>query len=134
VFGYWGRTDAVEARNRTYYLGPDLVVTFSDRVQLNAQYLERRDDNPLFVAGPGAEWITRGGFGELVFMPRGQDGPYAFTLLYNNVRSDDPEARRESVSGTFNYLLARNVRAVVEAGRDTEHKAGRLSLGIMAAF
>jgi len=35
------------------------------------QYLERRDDNPLFLASRAAEWKTRGGFAELVFLPRG---------------------------------------------------------------
>lgn len=133
-FSYWGRTSGVVADNRTYYVGPDLVVTFSDRLQLNAEYLERRDDNPLFAAAPGDEWATRGGFGELIFLPAGVDAPYSLTILYNNVRSDDPEARRETISGTFGYLLARNVRATVEGGRDIERKAARLSVGLTAAF
>jgi hypothetical protein len=110
------------------------VVTFSDRVQLNMQYLERRDDNPLFAAAPGAEWKTRGGFAELVFLPRGADGRHSLAALYNKVDSDDPNARRETVSGTLGYLLARNVRAVVEVGRDVERKAARLSIGVVSAF
>jgi hypothetical protein len=134
VFTYWGRTNGLDADNRTYYVGPDLIVNFSDRLQFNAQYLERRDDNPLFAIQPGAEWKTRGGFGELVYLPRGQDGTYALAVLYNNVGSDDPEARRESISGSLSYLLARNVRAIFEAGRDVEHNSGRISIGIMAAF
>jgi hypothetical protein len=134
VFTYWGRTNGLDADNRTYYVGPDLIVNFSDRLQFNAQYLERRDDNPLFAIQPGAEWKTRGGFGELVYLPRGQDGTYALAVLYNNVGSDDPEARRESISGSLSYLLSRNVRAIFEAGRDVEHNSGRISIGIMAAF
>jgi hypothetical protein len=134
VFSYWGTSDLGDASNRTYYLGPDAVVTFSDRLQLNLQYLERRDDNPLFTGASGPDWETRGGFAELVYLPRGADGPYALAALYNKVSSDDVAARRETVSGTLNYLLARNIRAMVEAGRDIEHKAGRLSLGISAAF
>jgi hypothetical protein len=134
VFTYWGRTNGADVENRTYYIGPDLVVNFSERLQLNAQYLERRDDNPFFVPRPGEEWETRGGFGELIYLPRGQDGRYAIAALYNNVRSDDPLARRESLSGTLSYLFARNVRATIEGGRDIEHEAARFSVGIMAAF
>jgi hypothetical protein len=134
AFTYWGKTRGTDGDNRTYYLGPDVVVTFSDRVQLNMQYLERRDDNPLFAAAPGAEWKTRGGFAELVFLPRGADGRHSLAALYNKVDSDDPNARRETVSGTLGYLLARNVRAVVEVGRDVERKAARLSIGVVSAF
>jgi hypothetical protein len=134
VFTYWGRTHGADVENRTYYVGPDLVVNVSEQVQLNAQYLERRDDNPFFALRPGDEWSTRGGFGELVYMPRGHDGRYAIAALYNNVRSDDPLARRESLSGTLSYLFARNVRATIEGGRDIEREAARFSVGIMAAF
>jgi hypothetical protein len=134
VFSYWGRTSAAPAGNRTYYIGPDAAVTFSDRVQLNVQYLERRDDNPLFLAAPAAEWKTRGGFGELTYLPRGADGAYALSILYNVVDSDDPAARGETLSGTLSYLLARNVRAVIEGGRDIEHRSARVSVGVVAAF
>ena len=134
VFTYWGKTSAADGANRTYYVGPDVVVNFSDRLQLNVEYLERRDDNPLFTAAPGAEWETRGGFAELVYQPRGPDGPWALTGLYSKVSSDDQQARSESISGSVSYLLARNIRGLVEAGRDLEHEAGRVSVGIVAAF
>jgi len=134
AFTYWGKTRGIDGDNRTYYIGPDVVVSFSDRVQLNMQYLERRDDNPLFLATTGAEWVTRGGFAELVFLPRGADGKYSIAALYNKVDSDDVDARRETVSGTFGYLLARNVRGIVEVGRDVERGAARISIGVMSAF
>ena len=133
-FSYWGKTRGPDGDNRTYYIGPDLAVSFSDRVQLNVQYLERRDNNPLFLSGHGAEWKTRGGFAELVFLPRGADGKYSVAALYNKVDSDDLDARRESISGTLGYLLARNVRGIVEVGRDVERGAARISIGVMSAF
>ena len=134
AFSYWGKTRGTDGDNRTYYIGPDVIVSFSDQVQLNLQYLERRDDNPLFLAARGAEWQTRGGFAELVFLPRGADGKYSIAGLYNKVDSDDPEARRETISATFGYLFARNVRGVVEAGRDVERGAARFSVGVVSAF
>jgi hypothetical protein len=133
-FSYFGRTSAGDLKNRTWYLGPDLVVNVSDRVQLNAQYLERRDDNPLFTAVLGPDWKTRGGFLELVFLPRGVDGTLSIAGLYNRVTSDDPLAERETISATLGHLLARNIRGVVELGRDIEHGATRLSVGVVAAF
>lgn len=134
VFSYWGRTSGTDAKNTTYYIGPDLVVNFSDRLQFNAQYLERRDDNPLFAADHGPDWETRGGFAELVVLPLGVDGKLSLAALYNRVSSDDPEAERETISGTVGHLLARNVRGVAEAGRDIEHKAWRVSVGFVSAF
>lgn len=134
AFSYWGKTSGVDGDNRTYYVGPDAIVSFSDRVQLNLQYLERRDDNPLFLAARGREWKTRGGFAELIFLPLGADGKYSLAALYSKVDSDDPGARRESVSGTLGYLLARNVRGIVDVGRDVERGAARISIGVMSAF
>ena len=32
AFTYWGKTRGIDAHNRTYYIGPDLAVSFSDRV------------------------------------------------------------------------------------------------------
>jgi hypothetical protein len=134
-FSYYGRQrDAAGFRNRTWYLGPDFVIDFTDSVQLNAQYLERRDDNPTFAPSPGADWETRGGFAELQYLPRGPDGPWAVSLLYNKVNSDDPNALWHSASVTLTHLLARNVKVMIEGGREIERKAGRISVGVVAAF
>ena len=67
-------------------------------------------------------------------MPRGIDGPLSLAALYNKVSSDDPAAARETFSGTVGHLLARNVRAVAEAGRDIEHEAWRISVGFVSGF
>jgi hypothetical protein len=49
VFSYFGKQrELTGIRNRTWYAGPDIVVDFSDSLQLNAQHLERRDDDPFF--------------------------------------------------------------------------------------
>ena len=134
-FTYWGREKAQGGQtNRTYYFGPDLVLDLSPRWQLNAEYLERRDDDPWFTGATGPDVKTRGGFAELHFFPLGQDGPWALSGLYNKVSSDDVLARYESASLTVNRLLARNVRVLFEGGRDIEHKAGRFSIGIVTAF
>lgn len=134
VYGYWGKQKGDAADNRTWYFGPDLSVDLGERWQFNAQYLERRDDNPWFLDTHGSDVETRGGFAELHFYPLGRDGRWVLSGLYNNVDSDDPEAQSESISITANRLLARNIRLVLEAGREIERKAGRLTVGFVAAF
>ncbi len=134
-FTYWGKEKGEGGlKNRTYYFGPDLVLDLSPRWQFSAEYLERRDNDPWFTGAAGPDVKTRGGFAELHFFPRGQDGPWVLSGLYNKVASDDPLARHESVSLTLNHLLARNVRLLAEVGRDVEHKAARLSIGVVTAF
>jgi hypothetical protein len=134
-FSYYGRQrNTAGFRNRTWYLGPDLVIDFTDSWQLNAQYLERRDDDPTFTGAPGKEWETRGGFAELHYLPKGPDGRWVLSFLYNKVESDDRNALWHSASVTLTQLLARNVKLMFEGGREIEHKAGRISVGVVAAF
>jgi hypothetical protein len=135
-FAYWGKEKGGSGiANRTYYLGPDLVIDFSDRLQLNAQYLERRDNNPYFVNGlTTGNWKTRGGFAELVYLPRGPDGKWSVAGLFNQVTSDDETARYTSVSGTLGYLLARNVRLTFDVGKEFKREGFRGSVGLITAF
>lgn len=135
-FAYYGREGGASgARNRTYYFGPDLVVDFSDRLQLNVQYLERRDDNPWFAGtAVGSDWKTRGGFAELVYLPNGPDGVWSVAGLYNKVNSDDENARYQSASVTVSRLLARNVRVAFELGREFEREGTRFGVGVITAF
>jgi hypothetical protein len=135
VFGYWGREDGDNGRTESLtYVGPDFSAAIGDRWQLNVQYLERRDDDPFFTGGAADDVVTRGGFAELHFFPRGQDGRWVLSGLYNRVDSDDPAAEAESVSATLNYLVARNVRLLTEVGRDLASDRNEASLGLVAAF
>jgi len=135
LFTYWGKEKGASGfNNRTYYIGPDMVVDFNDRLQLNAQYLERRDDNPFFQDRNDRDWKTRGGFVELIYLPVGPDGRWSIAGLYNKVSSDDPNARYESASGTLGYLLARNVRLTVDVGKEFERGGVLGSVGLVTAF
>jgi hypothetical protein len=146
LFGYWGRERGPDAAgtgptNRTTYFGPDLVLDLGPHWQFSAEYLERRDDDPRFEGGDGPSYRTRGGFAELHFFPGGPDGRWVLSALYNRVTSDfapvaedEADPRSETVSLTAGYLLARNVRCVIEGGRDLENDASRFSVGLVAAF
>lgn len=137
LFGYRGEEDdASGARsNEISYWGPDLTITPRANWQLNLQYLERSDDDPLFL-GPGAaaDFDTRGGFAELLWFPQGADAKWSLVALYNQADSDDPAAERDDLALGMGYLMARNVRLVGEAGRDLVHDTNRASVGVVAAF
>lgn len=135
AFGYWGREDGDNGLpNRTRWFGPDLVLDLGEKTQINVQVLERRDDDPFFLGAGGPDVVTRGGFAELHLFPRGQDGRWALSFLYNKIDSDDVAANAETASVTLQWLAARNARLVVEAGRDLERDATRASFGIVTAF
>jgi hypothetical protein len=136
LFGYLGKEEAgvSPATNALRYFGPDLTFSVGERWELNAQYLERRDDNPLFLSRGAAEFTTQGGFVELLFFPQGAAGKWSLAALYNQVDSDDPAAVGEDLAFTLGYLTARNVKVVAEAGRDLEVKRNRLSVGLVTAF
>jgi hypothetical protein len=135
LFGYWGRQQHANGNtNDTWYFGPNFTIPFGSKIELNGQYLERRDDNPMFNATKGAQVETRGGFAELHVFPQGQDGRWAITPLYNKVDSDDGAAKRDEISVTLNYLLARNLRLLVEGGYDIEYEKGIALAGLIAGI
>lgn len=134
VLGYRGKTETDTAANVTTYIGPDLVVDIADDWQLNACYLQRRDDDPFFTGLSGPDIETDGGFAELLFFPQGQDGKWALAALYNKIDSDDPAAEYESVALSSNILLARNAKVLLEVARDLQHDATRITIGAVAAF
>lgn len=135
LFGYYGseeREGGIE--NETTYVGPDLVIGMGDKFDLNLEYLYRTDDDPFFTGVGDPEVVTEGGFAELHWFPRGQDGRWVLSALYNRVDSDDPEAEFENGSLTLNWLLARNVRLSLEGEYDWLREAIRASAGLIAAF
>ena len=135
LFGYWGKEELEGGPStKISYLGPDLVVDLSANWQLNLEYLERHDEDPFLVGRVGDDLKTRGGFAELHFFPKGQDGRWALSALYNKVDSDDPAAEAENASLTANYLLARNVRLMLEGARDFVADGSRITIGFVTAF
>ena len=136
AFGLWGREAADPGgvgTNRTWYLGPQVSFAIGELAHVNAVYLERRDSNPLFIAG-ASEVETRGGFAELVLLPQGPDGRHAVALLYNNVDSELDASDAESAGVAASYLFRRNIRLVAEVDRDIERSDWIGSVGAVAAF
>ncbi|MDI6846457.1 MAG: hypothetical protein QME28_10030 [Candidatus Saccharicenans sp.] len=135
AFGYLGKEKQGPAVDSMWMLGGDL--TFSLPVlELNLQYVERRDDNPFFVPNP-TRIATRGGFAELIYLPKGDDSRWYLTGLFNWVDSDQPDIRYTSAGLHYGYLIRRNMRATVEGTyvfRSDRPKHFRLGLGLITAY
>jgi hypothetical protein len=144
-FGYLCNTVAEvygeTVENEHYYWGVDGTADYLDRLQLNVQYIERRDDNPFFMLGSNTTAVdTRGGFAELIWAVNGEMGRTFLTALYNYVESktDTPyeTVLYEYNAGTLSlsYLLRRNLRLVAEGTYNDTDEAFRFVGGFVSAF
>ncbi len=141
VSGYYGRTTAETARNRTTMLGAD--ATFArGPLELNVQVLHREDDAPTFTPGE-PEVSLDGGFAELLVRPAGSRW-YGFAL-YNHVETDRPlldvrlggpaDVRRyRTASAGVGRLLQRNLRITFEGWYDLDREDTRWTVGFVSAF
>lgn len=136
AFGYRGKATVLGSDNTFRYLGADVTLDVGTTLQLNVQYLERRDDNPFFLRSKPRKTTVRGGFVEAIWAVDGEAGRPWLTFLYNWV--DSPAELRalryESATLSFSYLMRRNLRLVAEVTRDLDLKATRAALGFVSAF
>jgi hypothetical protein len=96
-------------------LGVDATLSFKP-FELNVQYLERRDTNPAFdPVAPVEKTATRGGFAELIYRPKGDDGRWYGAGLFNWIDSDQEDLAYTSATAHAGYLLRRNMRIIAEA-------------------
>jgi hypothetical protein len=106
--------------------------------ELNLQYLERRDTNPFFATILPLEKVaTRGGFAEIIFMPKGDDSRWYGAGLFNLVDPDISDLQYTSSTLHCGYLLRRNVRLTTEAAyvlRGSDAKHVRLGGGLVLGF
>lgn len=133
-FGYYGKegpnSDSV---NEVWLAGSDASIT-TEKLVLNLQYVERRDDNPsLDMSNPPAV-ETRGGFAELIWLPEGDRTTWYAVALYNKVESDQADLAYESLAAHIGYLLRTNIRLTAEWVYDIEFEQSRVLLGFVSAF
>lgn len=132
AFGYLGNQERNGNVNQTVIWGPDLTLSI-DPIELNLQYVSRKDDRPNFTAA-SLEQKTNGGFAELVYRPDGDRSRWYSVLMYNWVDADDARLNFSSASAHAGYLLGRNIRLIGEYTYDLEQKANRFTAGFVAAF
>ena len=131
--GYYGKEASENRTNELWMLGVDGTVG-NDRVELNAQYLERRDDNPWFEASKPEEVRSRGVMAELIVMPEGERSSLYFGGLFNWINSSSNEHDYQRVTGHIGYLLRTNIRLIAENTYDIENEENQFVVGFVSAF
>jgi hypothetical protein len=118
--------------NKVSYYGPDVNVV-AGPIGLTAQYLIRKDTNPLFIEN-AMKYETEGIVAEVMISPFLDRSRYYFTGLYNNIDSDQANLKYQTATISVNYLLARNLRLNAEFTRDLERDSNRFGIGMVTAF
>ncbi len=140
-FGYTGKEVLQQSTgdfvNSVKMYGPDLVLDFNEKLMIGLQYLWRTDsDVYLNPEEPMMEDVmTRGGFAEVIYSPKGDMSTWYLTGLVNWVESDINQLNYTSATLHAGYLLRRNVRLVTEYTRVFSGvQYGKLSAGFVSAF
>jgi len=133
--GYYGRQrvnagGTVYNENRTRMIGPAVQARVGN-VDLGAQWLYRDDTDPTF-SGTAGDVVTRGGFAEVNWWPKGRGSRGLLTGLYNDVRS--PGADYRSVTFNASWLYMRNIRLALEGTYEFEGKTTSVGVGFVTAF
>ncbi len=141
TFGYYGRSHGNGTTNKTRMLAVDGTISLGP-VEVNGQYIHRRDDEPTYTLGE-PEARLNGGFGEVILRPASSRF-YGFAL-YNLVTANRPVLdvrlggpagirRYESISGGIGHLVQRNFKVSGEVTYDVGQELTRVTLGIVTAF
>lgn len=90
ALGYWGKEEKtildLAQTNQLYVFGADATISL-DPLELNLQFIERNDDNALFVDNK-TDTKTRGAFGELIYRPEGDASKWYSVAIFNWIESD----------------------------------------------
>ena len=83
---YSGQEKSGNHDNEITYWGPDFNLTMGP-LEFTAQYMERKDSNPTFVAS-ATSYVSKGTIAELIFSPQLDKSRFYYVLLYNKIESD----------------------------------------------
>lgn len=136
AFGYFGKEEKIVSGisqiNAIQMFGGDFTISF-DPLELNFQYIERKDDNAAFITNK-TDAKTRGAFAELIFRPEGDDSRWYGVGLFNWIESDFNYLNLKQLGVHFGYLLRRNIRLVTEFSQNFTDKYSKFSVGFVSAF
>lgn len=136
ALGYFGKEEKtisdIAYTNQLWMVGGDATISF-DPLELNLQYIERNDDNALFVDNK-SDAKTRGAFGELIYRPEGDASKWYGVAIFNWIESDFRELNLKQLGVHFGYVLRRNIRLVAEYSHNFTDKYGKMNLGFVSAF
>lgn len=136
TLGYFGKEEKtitdIAYTNQLWMFGGDATISF-DPLELNLQYIERNDDNALFVDNK-SDAKTRGAFGELIFRPEGDASKWYGVAIFNWIESDFRELNLKQLGVHFGYMLRRNIRLVAEYSHNFTDEYGKMNIGFVSAF
>ncbi|MGM0496795.1 MAG: hypothetical protein ACQESJ_02670, partial [Bacteroidota bacterium] len=146
-FGYMGKekldnNNGDEITNEVLIFGPDMTLSYSDKLELNMQYTLREDSEvyPSDQSNSPENFDTQGMLAELIYSPKGNDSDWYLMSLYNRVESDFDPADYQSITFHAGYLVKRNIRFAAEYsfigtnGIVDEENYGKFSVGFVSAF
>lgn len=136
ALGYWGKEEKtildLAQTNQLYVFGADATISL-DPLELNLQFIERNDDNALFVDNK-TDTKTRGAFGELIYRPEGDASKWYSVAIFNWIESDFRELNLKQLGVHLGYVLRRNIRLVTEYSQNFTNRYGKISIGFVSAF
>jgi len=132
---YTGKEMISNVDNKVQMFGGDFTFGL-ENLEINFQYVHRKDDNPIFTTFKPEEIKSDGIMGELIFLPKGDDSKWYGLALYNYVKSDQKDLEYNSYTVSFGYLLRRNIRIVGEYTyyNNNDKKYGKIGIGFVSAF
>lgn len=141
ALGYWGRSEAEGNGNTLSMFGVDATVA-TGPLELNLQYIHRKDTNPLFANQATAVGSDMG-LVEMLLRPSGSRW-HGFAV-YNLVTADHELltvglgedgylSRYETATGGLGYQVLRNLRATGEMMWNFQLEQMRWTAGFVTAF
>lgn len=145
AMGYYGRevqeysegTEEFWLDNKLWMIGGDATISF-EPLELNLQYVERNDNDPLFYSnaevGHITDIATRGAFAEMIYRPNGDDSKWYAVGLFNWIDSEFTDLNYKTLSAHIGYVFRRNIRMIVETNYDFKKEFATFSVGVVTAF
>lgn len=134
-FVYSGKEElsriALSFDNKVTFWGPDMSLAYGDLLELNLQYMQRKDSDPY---GLNQACVTKGGMAELIFTPNGDNSKWYATGLFNWIESGDSRINARTATAHFGYMLKRNLRLTAEYTYNLTLKFNQFVAGFSSAF
>lgn len=138
AFGYYGKEDLDDGTdnftNEVMIFGPDATLSIEDKLELNFNYLIRKDDQPLSPNVRKNEVETKSALAELIYTPDGDKSKWYGAALYNWQDSDLPGYEMSRLTGHLGWVTQRNIRLFCELTYDLEMEFAQVGVGFISAF
>lgn len=132
---YFGKeqltTNGYSFINKVNMFGGDFTITLGDFLELNYQYIHRKDGQPDSAYNDIKSNLS---MIELIFTPKGDESKWYAAALFNYITSDYSASNYKTIALNAGYLLRRNLRLVGELQFDLNNKTNQIYLGFVTAF